>query len=192
MYQKIRSGGPGGRSCCDFTQQTSLLIPIPIKLQWFWPSLQVLSAIRVYAGRAGQTLEVHWSAPRANAPETLVKNPRERTTLVKINLKSGGRPRRCRRALQCRYRAPSMSTPGQRWSDRQRLGSSMMTDIGGAAPTTTSHSSFLRPMSHHKQHCSCGQLLRLILTRVGRAECLRGRLSPPPQRRRLGRHASDL
>ena len=107
------------------------------------------------------------------------RNPRgktfvKRTTLVKINLKSGGRPRRCRRALQCRYRAPSMSTPGQRWSDRERLGSSMMTDIGGAAPTTTSHSSFLRPMSHHNQFCSCGQFLRLILTRVGRAECLRG------------------
>ena len=74
MYQKIRSGGPGGRSCCDFTQQTSLLIPIPIKLHRFRPSLQVLSAIRLDAGRAGQTLEVHWSPRRANAPEPPCEN----------------------------------------------------------------------------------------------------------------------
>ena len=65
----------------------------------------------------------------------------------KLTSKRAGTPRRWLRALQCRSDAPSMSVPGQRWSDRERLGSSMLTDIGGAAHTNTSHSSQLNPMS---------------------------------------------
>ena len=65
----------------------------------------------------------------------------------KVTSKMAGTPRRWLRALQCRSDAPSMSVPGQRWSDRERLGSSMLTDIGGAAHTNTSHSSQLNPMS---------------------------------------------
>ena len=70
-----------------------------------------------------------------------------RPTLVKINFKTVDTTR----TLQCQHDAPSMSGPGQWWSDRERFGSSMMTDIGGAAHTSTSRSSLLSPISPHKQ-----------------------------------------
>ena len=240
MYQKIRSGGPGGRTCYDFTMQTSLVIPIPIKIQWFWPSSQVVSAVRFDAGRAGQTLEVHWRRRWANAPGNLVKTitfpgqlpargglvraklynrvavtalagiPRGQPS-SKLTSKRAGTPRRWLRALQCRSDAPSMSVPGQRWSDRERLGSSMLTDIGGAAHTNTSHSSQLNPMSptrcsatldicevNFDEGCSFENVSLLVLPILRSdfqlSSCDASALpsEPPPQRRRLGRHASEL
>ena len=170
MCEKTIQNAPGGRSCCKFTTQMRVCrddvaggaqMRCPQK---FWLKQTSRRHFTALASSSTRQLLARGGLVRAKlynrvAVTALAGIPRGQPS-SKLTSKMAGTPRRWLRALQCRSDAPSMSVPGQRWSDRERLGSSMMTDIGGAAPTTTSHSSFLRPTSHHKQHCSCGQFLR--------------------------------
>ena len=57
------------------------------------------------------------------------------TTLVKMNLRNVDRAPAMSARPSMPIDAPPMSGPRQKRSDRERLGSSMMTDIGGAAHT---------------------------------------------------------